>query len=99
MMNLFRLLGKMVHRILPLALILIGNTGDLSHLVSIFILLQKMKSSNVSLVQCVLPRISTNHFPQSAAGISFKSQFLYLVVYVTRYLGTTLPPPLQAHFN
>lgn len=25
--------------------------------------------------------------PQSASGISFKSQVLYLVVYVTRYLG------------
>jgi len=42
--------------------------GDLSHLVSIFILLQKMKASN------------------SCSGISFKSQFLYLIVYFTRYL-------------
>ncbi|KAI9782234.1 MAG: endoplasmic reticulum retention protein [Geoglossum umbratile] len=42
--------------------------GDLSHLISIFILLQKMKSSN------------------SCSGISFKSQALYLIVYVTRYL-------------
>jgi len=43
-------------------------TADLAHIISIFILLQKMKSSN------------------SCSGISFKSQALYLVVYVTRYL-------------
>ncbi|KAE9978773.1 mitochondrial Homoaconitase [Venturia inaequalis] len=42
--------------------------ADFSHLLSILILLQKMKSSS------------------SASGISFKSQFLYLIVYVTRYL-------------
>ncbi|KAL1978801.1 hypothetical protein VTN31DRAFT_1660 [Thermomyces dupontii] len=42
--------------------------GDLSHLVSIGILLRKMKSSS------------------SCSGLSFKTQFLYLVVFVTRYL-------------
>ncbi|KZZ91934.1 ER lumen protein retaining receptor [Ascosphaera apis ARSEF 7405] len=42
--------------------------ADLSHLVSIFILLQKMKSSS------------------SCSGLSFKSQALYFIVYVTRYL-------------
>ncbi|EGD88238.1 hypothetical protein H112_04723 [Trichophyton rubrum D6] len=42
--------------------------ADISHLLSIFILLQKMKSSS------------------SCSGISFKSQSLYLIVYVTRYL-------------
>ncbi|PGH10968.1 hypothetical protein AJ80_07325 [Polytolypa hystricis UAMH7299] len=42
--------------------------ADFSHLVSIFILLQKMKSSS------------------SCSGISFKTQALYLIVYVTRYL-------------
>ncbi|KAF2097506.1 ER lumen protein retaining receptor [Rhizodiscina lignyota] len=42
--------------------------ADLAHLVSILILLQKMKVSS------------------SATGISFKSQFLYLLVYVTRYV-------------
>ncbi|CAN9296897.1 unnamed protein product [Alternaria alternata] len=42
--------------------------GDLSHLLSILILLHKMKVSS------------------SASGISFKSQFLYLVVYLTRYV-------------
>ncbi|KAF1961386.1 ER lumen protein retaining receptor [Byssothecium circinans] len=42
--------------------------GDLSHLLSILILLHKMKTSS------------------SASGISFKSQFLYLIVYVTRYI-------------
>jgi len=42
--------------------------GDLSHLLSIFILLQKMRST------------------KSCAGVSFKSQVLYLIVYVTRYL-------------
>ncbi|KIW29030.1 uncharacterized protein PV07_04879 [Cladophialophora immunda] len=42
--------------------------ADLSHLVSIFILLHKMKVSN------------------SCSGISFKTQALYFLVYVTRYL-------------
>ncbi|KAA6409531.1 MAG: er lumen retaining receptor [Lasallia pustulata] len=42
--------------------------GDMSHLISILILLRKMKTSN------------------SASGISFKSQILYLIVYITRYL-------------
>jgi len=42
--------------------------GDLSHLLSIFILLQKMNSSS------------------SCSGLSFKSQALYFIVYITRYL-------------
>lgn len=42
--------------------------ADLSHLLSILILLHKMKTSS------------------SASGISFKSQFLYLIVYLTRYV-------------
>jgi len=42
--------------------------ADLSHLLSIFILLHKMKTS------------------RSCAGISFKSQALYLLVYITRYI-------------
>lgn len=42
--------------------------ADLSHLLSIFILLHKM------------------YLTKSCAGISFKSQALYLLVYVTRYL-------------
>ncbi|EEQ91948.2 hypothetical protein RJZ56_006204 [Blastomyces dermatitidis] len=42
--------------------------ADFSHLISILILLQKMKSSS------------------SCSGISFKSQALYLFVYITRYL-------------
>ncbi|KAK4556144.1 endoplasmic reticulum retention protein [Recurvomyces mirabilis] len=33
----------------------------------------------------------------SASGISFKSQFLYQVVYIARYLGT--PSPLPTHYN
>lgn len=44
-----------------------------------------MKSTNVSLaVPYLLLQLLT--FQQSASGISFKSQFLYLIVYVTRYL-------------
>ncbi|KAF9882650.1 endoplasmic reticulum retention protein [Aspergillus nanangensis] len=42
--------------------------ADFSHLASIFILLQKIKSSS------------------SCSGLSFKSQVLYLMVFVTRYL-------------
>ncbi|KAJ6000095.1 hypothetical protein N7481_000504 [Penicillium waksmanii] len=44
--------------------------ADFSHLASIFILLQKMKSSS------------------SCSGLSFKSQVLYLLVFVTRYLDS-----------
>ncbi|CAG8200836.1 unnamed protein product [Penicillium salamii] len=42
--------------------------ADFSHLASIFMLLQKMKTSS------------------SCSGLSFKSQVLYLLVFVTRYL-------------
>ncbi|KAJ9295328.1 hypothetical protein DTO271G3_6151 [Paecilomyces variotii] len=42
--------------------------ADFSHLASIFILLQKMKSSS------------------SCSGLSFKTQALYFLVFVTRYL-------------
>ncbi|KAH8781890.1 ER lumen protein retaining receptor [Hyaloscypha finlandica] len=42
--------------------------GDLSHLISILILLHKMTQTS------------------SCSGISFKSQALYLIVYITRYL-------------
>ncbi|CAG8973556.1 hypothetical protein HYALB_00008256 [Hymenoscyphus albidus] len=42
--------------------------GDLSHLISILILLHKMRQTH------------------SCSGISFKSQVLYFIVYVTRYL-------------
>jgi len=42
--------------------------GDLSHLISIFILLHKMQTS------------------RSCAGVSFKTQALYLVVFLTRYV-------------
>jgi ER lumen protein retaining receptor len=42
--------------------------ADFSHLSSIFILLQKMKTSS------------------SCSGLSFKSQALYLIVFITRYL-------------
>ncbi|EPS34146.1 ER lumen protein-retaining receptor [Penicillium oxalicum] len=42
--------------------------ADFSHLASILILLQKMKSSS------------------SCSGLSFKSQVLYLLVFITRYL-------------
>ncbi|KAJ5635438.1 uncharacterized protein N7484_008751 [Penicillium longicatenatum] len=45
-----------------------GSHTDFSHLASIFVLLQKMKSTS------------------SCSGLSFKSQVLYLLVFVTRYL-------------
>lgn len=43
--------------------------ADLSHLISIFILIHKIQTS------------------RSARGISFKTQILYAVVFVTRYLN------------
>ncbi|KAL1958333.1 hypothetical protein VTO42DRAFT_4650 [Malbranchea cinnamomea] len=43
-------------------------SADFSHLISIFILLHKMKSSS------------------SCSGLSFKSQAMYFLVYITRYL-------------
>lgn len=48
--------------------------GDLSHLASIFILLQKITKS------------------RSARGISFKTQALYVVVFVTRYVDLFTGP-------
>ncbi|KAJ6785718.1 hypothetical protein PWT90_06260 [Aphanocladium album] len=48
--------------------------ADFSHLGSIFILLHKMVQLNLIVSK------------QSCSGISFKSQALYLMVYVTRYL-------------
>ncbi|KAF2155846.1 putative ER lumen protein retaining receptor [Myriangium duriaei CBS 260.36] len=55
--------------------------GDLSHLISILILLHKMKTTS------------------SASGISFKSQFLYLMVYVTRYLDLFWTDPTHSLYN
>jgi len=43
--------------------------GDLSHLLSILILIYNMRTK------------------RSSAGISFKSQCLYTIVFVTRYIG------------
>ena len=67
-------------------------TADLSHLLSIFILLQKMWSTKVWPLtdRWFMDRLAKASL-QSCAGISFKSQVLYLVVYVTRYLGLTAP--------
>ena len=59
----------------------------MSHLISILILLRKMKTSNVKLPVACSPNPNANLEPQSASGISFKSQALYLIVYTTRYLG------------
>ena len=36
---------------------------------------------------------------QSAAGISFKSQFLYLTVYITRYLDLFWTDPTRSLWN
>lgn len=61
------------------------TVGDLSHLFSILILLHKMKVSSVC--KFSFPQlIHILTFDQSASGISFKSQFLYLMVYLTRYV-------------
>lgn len=48
--------------------------GDLSHLASIFILLQKMQKS------------------RSCRGISFKTQLIYLIVFLTRYVDLLTGP-------
>ena len=48
--------------------------GDLSHLVSIFILIHKIQTS------------------RSCRGISYKTQILYLVVFVTRYVDLLTGP-------
>ena len=62
--------------------------ADLSHLFSIFILLQKIISSKVS-DHCPdsTNSLLTLILRQSCSGISFKSQALYLAVYATRYIG------------
>lgn len=64
----------------------------MSHLASIFILLHKIVQLKVR-----SPLIASHPTPtalisiQSCSGISYKSQALYLIVYVTRYLGTPSP--------
>ncbi|KID60949.1 ER lumen protein retaining receptor, partial [Metarhizium brunneum ARSEF 3297] len=71
--------------------------ADLSHLASILILLHKMTQLNVQLTPLRAPRrqprlsrtcpvTTVANILQSCSGISFKSQALYLFVYVTRYL-------------
>jgi len=55
------------------------NIGDLSHLLSIFIVIEKMRKS------------------RSCAGISFKSQALYVIVYVTRYLDLLWGPYISMY--
>jgi len=98
-MNIFRLLGQSPcrTRLNGLVLLLTSSTivADISHLLSIFILLQKMRASSVrfprSRLLCArapLDNDSLTQVPgQSCSGISFKSQALYFFVYVTRYLG------------
>jgi ER lumen protein retaining receptor len=54
--------------------------GDLSHLASIFILLQKIQTS------------------RSCRGISFKTQALYLAVFLTRYVDL-LTGPYVSFYN
>ncbi|KAK5124486.1 hypothetical protein LTR85_001703 [Meristemomyces frigidus] len=55
--------------------------ADLSHLLSVLILIHKMRRSS------------------SASGISFKSQFLYLVVYLSRYLDLFWTNPTNNLWN
>lgn len=54
--------------------------GDLSHLASIFILIQKIVKS------------------RSARGISFKTQVLYVVVFLTRYVDLITGPYISVSF-
>ncbi|BGO92857.1 hypothetical protein NBRC10512_007977 [Rhodotorula toruloides] len=53
--------------------------GDLSHLASIFILLNKIRKS------------------RSARGISFKTQLIYLIVFLTRYLDLLTGPYISLY--
>ncbi|ORX35703.1 ER lumen protein retaining receptor-domain-containing protein [Kockovaella imperatae] len=53
--------------------------GDLSHLVSIFILIHKITTS------------------RSCRGISYKTQVLYLVVFLTRYLDLVTGPYMSVY--
>ncbi|KNZ59226.1 ER lumen protein retaining receptor [Puccinia sorghi] len=55
--------------------------GDLSHLASIFILIQKIIKS------------------RSARGISFKTQVLYVVVFLTRYVDLVTGPFISVSFH
>ncbi|MCO5591524.1 hypothetical protein L7F22_045509 [Adiantum nelumboides] len=60
--------------------------GDLSHLASIFILIHKIQLSRSCRVSCNLSVVSTYKLRRKTQGISFKTQLLYTVVFVTRYL-------------
>ena len=53
--------------------------GDLSHLVSIFILIHKIQTS------------------RSCRGISFKTQLLYLIVFLTRYVDLLTGPYMSVY--
>ena len=70
-MNVFRFLGKRIKKRGIEYEMADDLLGDLSHLVSIFLLLHQMQRA------------------RSCAGISFKSQCLYAVVFATRYLDLT----------
>jgi hypothetical protein len=89
-MNIFRLLGAPQSFILLLHLSpyqRTQNTGDLSHLASILVLLHKIQTSRSCRGQPRQPlhsqRIAVLTCP---TGISFKTQALYVVVFVARYL-------------
>jgi hypothetical protein len=92
-MNLFRLLGKLpvlvVLDVLDVLTTHSSPTGDLSHLASIFILVHKIHTSRSCRGQpphlswCVRLGLSNRAL---RSGISFKTQLLYVVVFVTRYL-------------
>ena len=58
-----------------------------------------------ALSEFLIPNLLAKCSQQSCSGISFKSQALYLIVYVTRYLGNRssrsyirLCPGLEAHY-
>jgi ER lumen protein retaining receptor len=76
-----------------------GLAGDLAHLASIFILLHKIQTSRSCRGEFQMILASCTSFAKQCAvtfthrdftGISFKTQALYVAVFVTRYLDLFL---------
>jgi ER lumen protein retaining receptor len=85
-MNIFRLLGAFTAGMVEgSSLTFVGAfTGDLSHLASILILLHKIHTSRSC--RGTLSSASESLKLTGSAGISFKTQALYVAVFCTRYL-------------
>lgn len=71
----------------PTRLLTFALTGDLAHLASIFIIVHKIhntRSCRGMFFSC--PRARRRGSDMAVPGISFKTQALYVLVFLTRYI-------------